>query len=310
MSSKTASPVTEAVICPSAVPASARAQGGRPQDRSVPAGVRTVFVIGPPRSGTTLLSFLLAGGPNVLSLSEPFRLHRVFPRFGIRWLLRELRRKHDLQGTPPAWHANDRVLLEHLRGAARSNGMSTLIIKETFRSELAWANLGLLQQFVDGGDPVIGIIRHPYDCAVSTLRMFRLWRGVVGELVQFLVPDLPLFRGDEDIAENVARTWNDFATWCETRELLLVKYEDLARDPRATLAGVCTKAGLAFDPCMLDHRHPRGPFGGIGDPGVMTRPARPVSTKSIGRRRRLPIALQEILSSVCAPSAARFGYAL
>jgi hypothetical protein len=184
------------------------------------------------------------------------------------------------------------------------------VIKETFRSERAWANVGLLDRFVSGGAPVIGIIRHPYDCAVSTLRMFRLWRGVVGELVQFVVPDLPLFRGDEDIAEHVAQNWNDFADWCTGRGVFLVRYEDLARAPAPTLAEVCHASGLAFDPAMLDHRHPRGPFGGIGDPGVMTRPARPVSARSVGRKRQLPRTVQMRIAQRCAARSAQFGYSL
>ncbi len=274
------------------------------------ASAKTVFLVGPPRSGTTLLAFLLAGGPQVLSLSEPFRLHEVFPRYGLRWIARSLRKRHNFRAGAPPQGSTDSVVLEFLREAAQHNNLRSLVIKETFRSDLAWANVALLDSFVRSGDPVIGIIRHPFDCAVSTLRMFRLWRGIVGHLTQFIVPDLPLFRGDADIAEYVAKTWNDFAEWCATREVFLIRYEDLARNPEDTLRSICVECDVAFHHCMLDHEHPRGPFAGIGDPGVMTRKARPVSVRSVGRKKQLPRVLREILVRRCSEHARRFDYSL
>jgi len=282
-------------------------RGGNDPSESSP---RTVFLIGPPRSGTTLLSFLLAGGLDVLSLSEPFRLHEVFPRYGLWWTYRGMAKKHGFQAIAPQRRLTDPALLAHLRDAAARNSMRTLVIKETFRSDREWVNLRLLDSFVEGGDPVIAILRHPFDCAVSTLKMFRLWRGVVGHLVRPIVPDLPLFRGDPDIAAYVAKTWCDFVSWCASRRVHLVRYEDLVRNPEEQMRSLCEKCGIAFDAQMLDSKHPRGPFGGIGDPGVMTRPARPVNARSVGKKRGLSPGLRDLIAKSCRESATPFGYAL
>ena len=271
-------------------------------------GLRTVFLIGPPRSGTTLLSFLLAGGPRVLSLSEPFRLHEVFPRWGLWWTYRGMGKKHRFRAVAPRGRLSDPALLTHLRDAASRNTMSTLVIKETFRSDREWVNLKLLDSFVDSGDPVVAIIRHPFDCAVSTIKMFRLWRGIVGHIVRPIVPDLPLFQGDADIAAYVAKTWCDFAEWCAARRVRLIRYEDLVRDPAARMRALCEQCGIAFDEKMMDAKHPRGPFGGIGDPGVMTRPARPVSAKSVGRKKLLAPKLREIIANGCRAAGSGLGY--
>lgn len=267
-----------------------------------------MFLVGPPRSGTTLLSFLLAGGQGVLSLSEPFRLHEVFPRVGLWWTYRGMARKHGFRAIAPRSRLSDSALLTHFQDTANRNDMRTLVIKETFRSEREWANLRLLDSFVESGYPVVAIMRHPFDCAVSTLKMFRLWRGVVGHLVRPIVPDVPLFRGDPDIAAYAAKTWCDFADWCAARPVHLIRYEDLVRSPEERVRELCRRCCICFDAKMLDSKHPRGPFGGIGDPGVMTRRPRPVSTKSVGKKRQLPSALVEIVTDVCREKARKSGY--
>lgn len=275
-----------------------------------PTGLRTVFLIGLPRSGTTMLSFLLAGGEKVLSLSEPFRWHEVFPRFGLWWTYRGMRKKHGFHAVAPSARLSDPALLTHLRDAANRNAMKTLVIKETFRSDRQWVNLGLLDSFVESGDPVVAIIRHPFDCTVSTIKMFRLWRGIVGHIVRPVVTDLPLFDGDPDIAAYAAKTWRDFAAWCARRRVILIRYEDFVRNPSTHMKTLCEQCGVAFDERMMDPKHPRGPFGGIGDPGVMTRPARPVSAKSVGRKKLLAPRLREIIVNGCGEAAKEFGYEL
>ncbi len=277
---------------------------------SVPTSARAVFIVGPPRSGTTLLTHLLAGGADVLSLSEPFRLHQVFPRLGLWWTFRKLNRAFSLSLAPPRRCMGDDMLLDHLRRTAALNGLSTLVIKETFRSHREWANVEQVDRFAATGDPLVALIRHPVDCAVSTLRMFRLWRGVVGPMVRVVVPDVPLFHGDSDIVRYVADSWNHFLQWCESHRPVVLRYEDLVTRPHETLAGLCANCGLAFDARMLDPQHPRGPFGGIGDPGVMTRPPRPISNRSVGRRRQLPQRLHRIITEGCSQTARHWGYDL
>jgi hypothetical protein len=67
---------------------------------------------------------------------------------------------------------------------------------------------------------------------------------------------------------------------------MLVKYEDLVRDPEAVLHGVCQFLGLAFSPQMLEHHHRQ--VRGFGDRQYehMANTLRPVFTSSIDKWRQ------------------------
>jgi hypothetical protein len=276
-----------------------------------------VFVVGIPRSGTTLLGYLLAGGENVLCLSEPFFLRMVTPRRLLPWSLRWLHRAINIRHAPPPGSCDDERFLRYLEELADRHGSSFLVIKETYRVGPAWENVEVLDRLAAGSDSVVAIVRDPYDTALSTLRFWRLWPArlqaverTLYRMVGLLGQVPPQFSDGRDLVHYVARNWVDFADWCQRHSLYVVRYEDLVHDPRPRLRELCEHCGLLFDERMLDHLHPRRSFAGIGDPGMMNRPPKPVSVHSTGRRYQLAPEYRQIVAGKCASAAAALGYAL
>jgi|CXWL01.1.fsa_nt_gi hypothetical protein len=270
----------------------------------------TVFVIGPPRCGTTLLGFLLGGGPGIMSLSEPFLAQSIFGPRRLRRHLGRLARKQKLKFAAPPPSRAPASFLEYLESLSALNAMNTLVIKETFRQGREWDNVKLLDWVVAGTNPVIGITRHPYDAAVSTLRFCRWWRGVVGRVARIWVPGLPLFANDEVLMKYFAANWSGFVRWSRERQLAITRYEDLVREPQQVLQEVCDRARIAFHPAMANSSAPRVAFGGIGAPEVINRKPRAVHARSVGRKKELAPRLLEIVQTGCADAARELGYDL
>ena len=280
------------------------------QGEHVDPEVSTAFLIGPPRCGTTLLGYLLGGGQDVMSLSEPFLAYAIYDPPRLRKFFLRLERKEGLKRLIPPDRADPEAFLNFLQSLAQGNGLRRLVIKETYRQDQAWDNVRMLNWIASGPHRVAAITRHPYDAAVSTLKFCRWWRGAVGHVIRLWAPGLPLFRNDEELTEYFAVNWCGFVRWCQARELPLTRYEDLVTEPENELRRVCELCEIPFDSAMLDHAHPRAAFGGIGSPDVMRRSPRPVSNASVGRRDRLAAPLRDIIESRCAEAAAGLGYAL
>lgn len=281
--------------------------------------VTTMFVIGVPRTGTTLLGYLLAGGDSVLCFSEPFFAYTIFPHWLFRLFLLRMRKEAHLSSFTPSEHCDEDGLLTYLKDLAESNELSFLVIKETYRLGRRWENVGWLDRIAAGNDPVVAITRHPYDAAVSSIRFTswmrdtvigRMTERVFGRLVRIWLPKVPVFVDDREIVEYFAQNWASFAEWCKRNRFFVVRYEDLVRDPGPQLRALCEHCNLPFDERMLDHSHPRASFGGLGDPSVMNRPARPVNTGSIGRKGDLRPEFREIIAAQCAVAAAELDYTL
>lgn len=245
-----------------------------------------------------------------MSLSEPFFARSIYGPFRHRWHLQRLARQQNLSFVPPKIKGSESEFLKYLQELAAINKMKSLVIKETFRLGGEWDNVELLSSLADSGEPMIGITRHPYDSAVSTLRMYRWWRGPLGYAAKCWVPRLPLFSGDEAIMEYYARNWVGFADWARNRQIHITKYEDLVRDTESSIRAICARAGVAYDRGMTDPHSPRRAFGGIGAPEVINRKPKPVHARSVGRKKELAPHLVRIVQSICSEAAREFGYEL
>lgn len=276
--------------------------------------VRPTFLIGPPRTGTTLLARLLAAARDVLALSEPFHLHTLLHPWALRGFFKYFEWKHRLRPAALSWNCSERAFLRYLRELADANGMRHLVIKEVFKQpELPtpFPNYEQLNRLVVSA-PTVGIIRHPCDAAASTLGLLRwllsLHRGC---FIRWFWPTTPRFRDDDEIIRWAAVNWTCFADWTRQRRLFTIRYEDLVANPVDILPGVCGHLGLPFHPDMLDHhKHKPTAFGGIGDPKVLMQKDRPVYNHAVGRGRNLTRRQFEIIRSYCGKAAADFGYPL
>jgi len=272
--------------------------------------VHVGFVIGLPRSGTTLLCYLLAGAEGSLSLSEPYLAHFLFSPWRLRRLFCKVQRQGGLKRMIVPPDADRAGLLAYMRSLASENGLKHLIVKETYRSSREWRNDELMNWLAELNLPMVATVRHPYDVAVSSVRFCRWWRGVTGWMMRMVAPRMPLFAGDREVVEHVADNWASFSRWCRARKRVILRYEDLVHHPDEALRTACDALGLRYEPRMLDPRHPRGAFGGIGDPMVMKQAGRPVRPSSVGRKNELAPALQDIIQAQCGDEAAHWEYAL
>lgn len=303
----TASPLAPPNIAnPQAADASCREATLASPDGPVQVG----FLLGLPRSGTTLLSFLLAGSSGSLSLSEPYLAQATFPRWQVRWLFRKMGSgRQRMRYKPPAL-SNPRDLLDYVAALAKQHQLCRVLIKETYRCSREWRNADLMDWIAGSGCPVAAVVRHPYDVAVSSIRFCRHWRGLIGRAMRLVAPGLPLFRDDHEVAAHVAENWVSFVQWCERQQIRPVRYEDLVMRTEAELRGVCERLGIPFEARMLVPAQPRSAFGGIGDPMVMKQSGRPVKQSSVGRKAELPPACREIVARVCADDVGRHAYEL
>lgn len=245
-----------------------------------------------------------------MSLSEPFLARSIFGKRRLAGHFRRLARKQKLAFVDPPASLDDAEFLNYLELLATRNRISTLIIKETFREGKEWDNVALLNWIAATGRPVLGITRHPYDAAVSTLRFCRWWRGIVGRLARLWIPRLPLFANDEILMEYFAANWSGFARWASSQDIAIWRYEDLVKNPEATIKHCCAAAGLQFCPEMIDSNAPRLAFGGIGAPEVINRKPKSIHARSVGRKSQLPPRLAEIVRAGCEAAACQLDYEL
>ncbi|MCC7202136.1 MAG: sulfotransferase [Nitrospirae bacterium] len=275
---------------------------------SLKPGVKTTFVIGLPRSGTTLLAYMLAGGGGVLSLSEPFlslsaRRHRL-----LNWLYFPEILKCRIN---PPMDCNEEDFLHYLKGFSNKLGLSSLVIKETYRLAPYLENRALMNYIATCGDPVAAIMRHPYDTASSTL----LWarhqlRGVPGIVNRIVVPRFPEFSDDRQVVEWFARNWVSFADWCKRTQPFIIKYEDLVRNPGPALEMLCERCAIPFTPKMLDNNSPRFFSGMSGDPGGMNKHRKKLNVRPVGRSDDLKPEFLDIIKKTCGEAAEEMGYTL
>jgi hypothetical protein len=274
---------------------------------------RELLILGPPRSGTTLMGHLLGGADGVLCLSEPFLSYAVMTHWQLNRFYYYFEKSAGLRRLRPPREGRVERYASFLRKLAGMNALRYLAIKETFRDEMRdprWRNVALLDRLVDSGNPIVALIRHPYDVAVSTIRLCHWVIGMRGRLLSIRLPALPVFRNRTEVVASAARNWTNYSLWARRHGLDLLRYEDFVGEPEPHLREICRRCELPFDPQMLDHRRPRAAFGGLGDPGLLRKGARPVTTKSVGQADKLTTEQREIVKSACAEHAPEFGYTL
>ncbi len=270
-----------------------------------------IFIIGPPRTGTTLLAYRLAAGGDILALSESFQMRAMLPDWRVQrifsWYQRRFRHR-----VPWPRRCTPEQHLDWMRQVATVNDFDFVIIKEVFHDiglKPPWCNFELLDRMTSGDAQVVAIVRHPCDSAASTIWLFRLLLfGMVGRLARWRWPTAPRFENDDEIVQWSAANWAHFADWARRRQLYVIRYEDLAKQPEATLRRVCDHTGLPWHPRMLTRRNKPRAFGGIGDPKTLLHPFRPISSRPVGRGRLLTREQWDTVEAACGPAAAEYGY--
>jgi len=270
------------------------------------------YVIGPPRSGTTLVGYLLAGGAATLSLSEPFLTWAILPDWALQRFYCKYQRSAGLRRRRPPFRPDRTQFQRFLHRMAAENGFDALVVKETYRRtglSPQWHNEPLLEWLVRSGAPAVGLIRQPCDLAASSLHLFRWVTGPRRWLVRLRAPHAPAFRDRTAVVRWAAQNWNAFVAWARRHQLPLFRYEDIISQPQIQLPVICQRCGLEFRETMLDHRHPRSAFGGMGDWRVLRTP-RPIDRRSVGRGGELTEGQRAVVRELCAATARELGYVM
>ncbi len=267
-----------------------------------PPGTEPFFIVGSPRSGTTLAGQILDGHSR-LAVYQELNLHQTFasclhlygdlgdPRCRRRLLgdvvgLLRLQRAdaptveelEALVATPTLEGVLGAVLRHHAaaQGKPRAGEKTPLNFQYLPRLRRAFPQ-----------SPVVFLVRDPRDVALS---MQRAWGTPIREAVT---------------------TWN--RAWLSLREappgaVHLVRYEHLVADPEGAIRGICAALGEDFEGGLLDPggRVPRQ-FTDIGHRDLATLSG-PIVASSVGRHRDMPHADLAAIEAACAGGLRALGY--
>ena len=208
-----------------------------PPPRDPGLGHEVIFIVGQPRSGSTLFEQILAAHPEVEGASELPDLGIVIQRESIRrgmpypqWIP---------QATAADWH---RLGRDYLERTARWR-----VERPRFTDKLPenWKHAGILRAMLPGAT-VIETRRDPLETAWSCFRQ------------QFY--SQPHFANDlDDIVAHLRGCERAMETWRarDPARIRLHRYEDLLADPEARIRTLLDDCGLAFDPACLAHHEAR-----------------------------------------------------
>ncbi|MCE7030245.1 tetratricopeptide repeat-containing sulfotransferase family protein [Jiella avicenniae] len=209
------------------------------------AGVRSdvaqpIFILGFPRSGTTLLEQSLSVSPEITAGDELPVVHEI-----VATMPRLLASPHEYPGAlAELWMGDKRDELDSLRDfylqRARQRGlMGGEARLFTDKMPLNEVHLGLIGLIFPRA-PLVHMIRHPLDIMVSAMSNFFTHGGFCGSQL-------------ETAAEHLVLSNTLVTHYRKVMDLnyQAVRYEDVVDDQEATMRRVFDFVGVAFDPRAL-----------------------------------------------------------
>ncbi|MCB1866676.1 MAG: sulfotransferase [Chromatiales bacterium] len=258
-----------------------------PQPDSSETANEPVFIVGFPRSGTTLLDNLLRGHPGLTVLEETDLVATLEQRLRLRAgqfpvNVLELDRT-ELATLRELWFERAR---EHARGP---------IARVVDKLPLNLVAVPLIARVFPHARFVL-VLRHPFDAVLS---------GFFQDFEP--IPAMAYFFGIEAAAqlyETVFTLWERYRAHLPLA-IHEIRYESLVSDPEATMRELIGYLGLDWDARILEHEQHSG--RGINTPSYH-QVAQPIYDRAVERWRRyreqIPAAVLEQLR----PFATQFGY--
>jgi Sulfotransferase family len=237
---------------------------------------RLIFLIGAPRSGTTLLARMLGAHPLIFGRAEP---HLITPIAHLGYFASVQKAPYDpinvqqaIQEFVAELPRGEADYLEALRAytdAMYGRMLATRPEKRLFLDKTpAYALvLPFLTRLYPGAHYVV-LTRHPLAVLSSYAGSF--FNGDYREAVQWnpilerYVPALAAILRNRPVPH------------------VHVQYEDLVRAPEENFRRVCEHLGVAYEPSAIEYGRSGESFTGLGDPTGVERHTRPV-TSSIDR---------------------------
>ncbi len=227
-----------------------------------------VFVVGLPRSGSTLLDLMLDSHPGLQVLSETECLEQLVTA------------AEECTGQPYPAALNhltaeqiQQLQLQYFDAANRTLAGRQAQTRLIDKNPLNLLRLPLIQRIFPGA-PVILTTRDSYDTAVSCFLNDLGGRGKQG--FWSLRESRGILQGLLDFAEDQCAVLG--VSPC------VLPYEQLVQSPQTQVEAVCAHLGILFDPGMLETRSTAEERGAIGTPSYVD-VTRPIHAKRIGRAR-------------------------
>lgn len=256
------------------------ARGPRPPGR----GIVPIFIVGFPRSGTTLLDAMLGSLPDTYVLEERPLLTAVEARIAASATVATLS------------EAEVATLRTHYFAALGTLAPDFAHVRLIDKHPLHMARMPLIQRLFPTA-PVLLVERHPYDVVLSCfMANFELNYAM---------------RSFTSLAE-AARTYDAvFTAWTLAEERFAlpvhrVRYERLVDDPPGELARLFAFLAIDADPATLDHQtaaRDRGPINTASYAQV----TEPIYRRSLDRWRKYADQLAPVIP-ILRPWAIRMGY--
>lgn len=246
---------------------------------------RVAFLVGFPRSGTTLLDTMLMGHPDVQVLEEQPPLRLVEEAAGGLAGLATLTDK-DADRLRDHYYAEVDRLAPHREGAMLVD-----------KSPLHLLRLPLIRRLFPDA-PVILALRHPCDVVLSCfITNFRLNNAMANFLT---------------LETSAAFYASAFGYWSKAASLLPgpvqpIVYEEMVNAPEATLRPLFQSLGLPWDDSVLAHRDTARKRGVISTASY-AQVTEPLYRRAVGRWQRYRRHLAPVLPTL-QPWVERFGYA-
>jgi tetratricopeptide (TPR) repeat protein len=243
-----------------------------------------VFIVGFPRSGTTLLDTLLMNMPQLHVLEEVPVIDEVAMALG----------EEERLATIGSREAGDlRRLYFEVLGRISPPAPGQIVID---KFPLHMARMPIIHRLFPDAR-VVFVERHPCDTVLSCfMSNFQLNQAM---------------RSFTDLGETARLYDAVFTAWTRARALLpldihVVRYEDMIADLEGTMRPLIDYLGLAWDPKVLDNRAAAGERGYVRTASY-AQVAEPIYARAAGRWQRYRDQLAPVLP-ILAPWAERMGY--
>lgn len=253
-------------------PARATAATGPARDAGGTPAAGDVFIVGLPRSGTTLLERILTGLPGVRSNGETDHFSRAL-------LASTAPGAHDGDVFARAAAADPRLVGERYRRLARPGDVAGTVIEKL---PLNYLYVGPIRRALPRAR-IVWVRRAPIDSC------FAMYRTLFGTAYPFSYDftDLALYYA---AYQRLMLHWRSFLAgdWQE------VVYEELVREPHRVGAAVAAHCGLGWTPAAVDIQNNRG----VSLTASAAQVRRPIYGSSSGRWRHYRQALRPLIAAL------------
>lgn len=233
-----------------------------PRPAGIPEGPQPIFILGLPRSGTTVLERLLGNHTQVTAAGELFDFGR------------------QLQWAADHRHLQDDTFFQRLGGIDlaevgrrylaqtqwRAGGTRYFIDKQTSN----WMVAGLIHAALPGAR-ILHMVREPMDVC------FSIFRALFGDAYA-IGNDLATLASHYGKYRHLMSRWHALAPGA----IMDVSYDELVRAPEATLRKVLAHCGLEWEPACADLAENRNPVSTLST----TQIREPLHARSSGAWRR------------------------